>query len=83
MPSKGTVGAIPPGCGFSGCGIQPRALWDDQERFVKLLAFLTATCMLLATYALTALRRRLGGMLDAWGHDAVDRWSPAIPSPPK
>ena len=56
---------------------------DDQERFVKLLAFLTATCMLLATYALTALRRRLGGILDNWGHDAVDRWSPAIPSPRK
>ena len=50
---------------------------------MKLLAFITATCMLLGTYALTALRRRLGGMLDNWGRDAVDRWSPAIPSPPK
>ena len=51
--------------------------------FVKLLALITGTCMLLGTYALTALRRRVGGMLDRWGRDPVDRWSPALPSSSK
>ncbi len=50
---------------------------------VKLLAFITGTCMLLGTYALTALRRRVGGTLDRWGREPVDRWSPAMPTAPK
>jgi hypothetical protein len=51
--------------------------------FVKLLAFITGTCMLVGTYALTALRRRVGDVLDRWGREAVDRWSPIMPTAPK
>ncbi|HUE38476.1 MAG TPA: hypothetical protein VMR29_03175 [Candidatus Binatia bacterium] len=47
---------------------------------MKLLAFITATCMLLGTYALTKLRHRLGGLLAGWGRESVDRWSPVMPS---
>jgi hypothetical protein len=47
---------------------------------VKLLAVITGTCMVLGTCALAALRHRLGGMLEGWGREAVDRWSPALPS---
>jgi hypothetical protein len=54
-----------------------------RNTFVKLLAFITGTCMLLGTYALTALRRRVGGTLDRWGRERVDRWSPAMPTAPK
>jgi hypothetical protein len=43
----------------------------DQELFLKALAFLTATTMLLATYVLAALRCRLGGLLDAWQSEPV------------
>jgi hypothetical protein len=39
--------------------------------------------MLLGTYVLTALRRRVGGLLDGWGREPVDRWSPAIPTSSK
>jgi len=39
--------------------------------FLKLLAFLTATIMLLGTYVLAALRRRLGGLLEAWQSEPV------------
>jgi hypothetical protein len=38
---------------------------------LKTLAFVTATAMLLATYVLTALRRRLGGLLEAWQSEPV------------
>ena len=55
----------------------------ERSTLVKLLAFITGACMLLGTYALTALRRRLGGMLDRWGREPVDRWSPAMPTAPK
>jgi hypothetical protein len=51
--------------------------------FVKLLAFITGTVMLLGTYALTALRRRVGGTLDRWGRERVDRWNPVMPTAPK
>jgi len=49
---------------------------------VKLLAFITGTFMLLGTCVLAALRHRLGGMLEGWGRDSVERWSPspALPS---
>jgi hypothetical protein len=50
---------------------------------VKLIAFITGTCMLLGTYALTVLRRRLGGLLHGWGREPVERWSPAIPTSSK
>ncbi len=50
---------------------------------MKLLAFITGTSMLLGTYALTALRRRVGGMLDRWGREPVDRWNPVMPTAPK
>jgi hypothetical protein len=50
---------------------------------MKLIAFITGTCMLLGTYALTSLRRRLGGVLDGWGREPVDRWSPVLPSSSK
>ena len=50
---------------------------------MKLIAFITATCMLLGTYALTSLRRRLAGVLDGWGREPVDRWSPVLPSSSK
>jgi hypothetical protein len=50
---------------------------------MKLLAFITATCMLLGTYALASLRRRLGGLLEGWGRDPVDRWSAVLPSSSK
>jgi hypothetical protein len=54
-----------------------------RNTFVKLLAFITGTCMLLGSYALTALRRRVGGTLDRWGRERVDRWSPVMPTAPK
>jgi hypothetical protein len=54
-----------------------------RNAFVRLLAFITGTVMLLGTYALTALRRRVGGTLDRWGREPVDRWSPAMPTAPK
>jgi len=50
---------------------------------MKLIAFITGTCMLLGTYALASLRRRLGGVLDGWGREPVDRWSPVLPSSSK
>jgi hypothetical protein len=50
---------------------------------VKLLAFISASWMLLGTYALTALRRRVDRMLDRWGRDPVDRWTPVMPTAPK
>jgi hypothetical protein len=53
---------------------------------VKLFAFLTAASMLLGTYVLSALRRRVGGMLDEWRRDArtaVERWSPVLPTSSK
>ncbi|MET0152906.1 MAG: hypothetical protein ABW298_09900 [Candidatus Binatia bacterium] len=50
---------------------------------MKLLAFITATCMLLGTYALASLRRRLGGLLEGWGREPVERLSPALPGSPK
>jgi hypothetical protein len=50
---------------------------------MKLIAFITATCMLLGTYALTSLHRRLVGVLDRWGREPVDRWSPVLPSSSK
>jgi len=55
----------------------------DRDALVKLLAFITGTSMLLGTYALTALRRRVGGMLDRWGREPVDRWNPTMPTAPK
>ncbi len=50
---------------------------------MKLLAFITATCMLLATYALASLRRRLGGLLEGWRREPVDRWSAVLPTSSK
>jgi hypothetical protein len=47
---------------------------------MKLIAFITATSMLLGTYA---LHRRLAGVLDGWGREPVDRWSPVLPSSSK
>jgi hypothetical protein len=55
----------------------------QRDALVKLLAFITGTSMLLGTYALTALRRRVGGMLDRWGREPVDRWNPVMPTAPK
>jgi hypothetical protein len=48
---------------------------------VKLLAFITATCMLLGTYALTELRRRVGCTLDRWSREPVDSWSAVMSTP--
>ena len=50
---------------------------------MKLLAFIAGVSMLLGAYALAVLRRRVAGVLDGWGPEAVDRWSPAMPSAPK
>jgi hypothetical protein len=50
---------------------------------MKLLALITATCMLLGSYALVSLRRRLGGLLEGWGREPVDRWSPVLPGSSK
>jgi hypothetical protein len=50
---------------------------------VKILALITATFMLLATYVLTVLWRRVGAVLEAWDRDPVDRWSPVMPSSSK
>ncbi|HSD11331.1 MAG TPA: hypothetical protein VLF14_10115 [Candidatus Binatia bacterium] len=50
---------------------------------MKLLAFITGSCMLFGTYALTSLRRRVGRMLDRWGRESPDHWSPVIPTAPK
>jgi hypothetical protein len=47
---------------------------------VKLLAFITGSCMLLGTYALTRLRRRVCGTLDRWGREAIENWTPAVPA---
>ena len=44
---------------------------------LKLLAFVTASSMLLGTYVLATLRRRLGGLLDGWQSDPVA----ALPTP--
>ena len=38
---------------------------------LKALALLTATTMLLGTYVLAALRRRLGGLLETWQSEPV------------
>ena len=46
---------------------------------VRLLALITGTCMLLATYILVVFRRRLGGMLDDWAREPVDQLSPVLP----
>jgi hypothetical protein len=54
-----------------------------RNTLVKLLAFITGTCMLLGSYALAALRRRVGGMLNRWDREPVDRWSPVMPTSPK
>jgi hypothetical protein len=50
---------------------------------VKLLAFITATGMLLGSYVLKSLHRRLGSVLEQWRRDPVDRWSAAVPTSPK
>jgi hypothetical protein len=50
---------------------------------MKLIALITGTCMLLGTYALTSLHRRLVGVLDGWRREPVDRWSPVLPSSSK
>jgi hypothetical protein len=50
---------------------------------MKLYALITATCMLLGSYALVALRRRLGNLLEGWGREPVDRWSPVLPGSSK
>ena len=42
-----------------------------QVVLLKAFAFLTATTMLLGTYVLAALGRRLGGLLDAWQSEPV------------
>ena len=60
-----------------------QAIGKVRNTFVRLLAFITGTCMLLGTYALTALRRRVGGVLDRWGREPVDRWSRVMPTVPK
>ena len=44
---------------------------------LKLFAFVTASTMLLGTYVLVTLRRRLGGLLEGWQSDPVA----ALPSP--
>ena len=44
---------------------------------MKLLAFIAAASMLLGTYLLRGLQRRLGEVLEEWRRDPVDRWSPA------
>lgn len=53
------------------------------ETLVKLLAFITAACMLLGTYVLRGLQRRLGGRLETWRRDPVDRWSAVMPGSSK
>lgn len=50
---------------------------------MKLLAFIAAASMLLGSYLLRGLQRRLGEVLDEWGRDPLDRWSPAVPSATK
>jgi len=52
-------------------------------RRVKLLAFITAAGMLLGSYLLRSLRRRLGLVLDKWRGEPVERWSAALPTSPK
>ncbi len=42
-----------------------------QVTSLKLLAFLTASTMLLGTYLLATLRRRLGGVLEGWQSEPV------------
>ena len=50
---------------------------------MKILALITASFMLLATYVLTVLWRRVGAVLEDWDRDPVERWSAALPSSSK
>jgi hypothetical protein len=50
---------------------------------MKLLAFITAAGMLLGSYLLRTLHRRLGLVLEQWEREAVERWSAAVPTSPK
>ena len=49
---------------------------------MKLLALITAAGMLLGSYLLRSLRRRLGLVLEKW-REPVERWSAALPTSPK
>ena len=67
--------SVPPGedgsrdaVDFRSCVGRYRALWLELDA-MKLLAFITGTCMLLGTFALTSLRRRLGDVLAGWGRE--------------
>jgi len=75
--------SLPGVCRFAVAATVEAGYGMARNAFVRLLAFITGTFMLLGTYALTALRRRVGGTLDRWGREPVDRWSPAMPTAPK
>jgi hypothetical protein len=65
-------------CGlFRGCGCPDGRVFMGKVISLKLLAFVTASSMLLGTYVLATLRRRLGGLLDGWQSDPVA----ALPTP--
>src|ERR1043165_1365935 len=63
--SRTTAGSGRPDA-FAGCGKSGIRVSMAQVARLKVFALLTATTMLLGTYVLAALRRRLGGVLDAW-----------------
>ncbi|MGH7899699.1 MAG: hypothetical protein ACREQQ_17220 [Candidatus Binatia bacterium] len=46
---------------------------------MRVLAVITGCCMVLGTYFLVVFRRRLGLMLEDWGREPVDRFSPVLP----
>jgi hypothetical protein len=50
---------------------------------VKLLAFIAATGMLLASCLLRSLHRRLALVLEQWRRESVERWGTALPTSPK
>ncbi len=68
--------------GFSPYSTSVASLWLPgrgcraiHELLVKLLACVTVASMLLSTYLLRGLHRRLGGLLETWRCDPGDRWS--------
>jgi len=50
---------------------------------VKLLVFIAAAGMLLGSYLLRSLRRRLGVVLEKWRREPMERWTAALPTSPK
>jgi len=56
---------------FRGCDHPCGRVFIREVISLKLLAFVTASSMLLGTYVLATLRRRLGGVLEGWQSDPV------------